>query len=409
MTELVRLGVQVQSVVSDPPYGIGFMSRDWDDPDNIAFRPEVWRLCLQLLPPGGHLVAFGATRTYHRLATAIEDAGFEIRDTLAWVHAQGFPKSRDISKDIDQKFGCEREVIGDRILGRLNTIPGFAGDCALGYERIERNVVLITTPASPEAQEWAGYGTNLKPSMELICLARRPIETTVADCVLAYGTGALNIDGCRIECSDKTIFPKDITSSRGAMLDAMSAAPRPGDNYPNRRFPANVLHDGSAEVLEHFPQSKGQQGDVKGDEPSHIGDSGIYGRYEKTNVPFRKRGDSGSAARFFFCAKASKKERRGSKHPTIKPLSLMRWLVRLVTPPGRLVLDPFAGTGTTGEAAMLEGCDYLLIERNPVYVEDIMKRLPEERMTMNRRRTAWRALRVWLHTTKHRAMLNELT
>ena len=350
MRELIAEGRTVQSVVCDPPYSIGFMGKKWDvaNDDNIAMNVEVWRLCYDLLPPGGHLLAFGDTHRYHRLGCAIEDAGFEIRDTLSWIYGQGFPKGTNVSVAIDQKLGYEREVISDnpngrdpitnqaqreqcqqgygsKSVARLASVSGFAGE-RYGQE-YERIIIPITAAASPEAKQWDGWRTQLKPAQELICLARKPLDGTVAENVLKYGTGALNIDGCRIECSDKTIFPEGITSFRGVMLDAMSSTPPPGDNYPNGRWPANVIHDGSEEVLEHFPQSKGQQGDVKGDEPSHIGDNGIYGRYEKTGVPFRKHGGSGSAARFFkkceyspeektsrfiYCAKASTKERYGS-------------------------------------------------------------------------------------------------
>ena len=170
-----------------------------------------------------------------------------------------------------------------------------------------------------------------------------------------------------------------ITSSRGqVMFGSLSGNPRPDDMHPEGRWPANFIHDGSDEVLELFPLSRGQQGDVSGNEPSHIGDNGIYGHYNKTGVLFKKRDEAlASAARFFYCAKATQAERRGSKHPTIKPLSLMRYLVRLVTKPGGLVLDPFAGTGTTGEAAILEGFRYLLIEQGPEFVQDIERRLGE--------------------------------
>jgi DNA modification methylase len=391
MKELVAEGVTVHSVVSDPPFGWDFMNKDWDKSDNIAFRPDCWRLCSDLLRPGGHVVAFGSTRTYHRMVCAIEQAGFDIRDTLVWAHAQGFPKSRDVSKDIDRVAGAEREVIGQnpnardpdlwlqgygRSVARLSSLAGFVGvDRAERVGGAERIQVPITAPATPLARQWAEWGTGLKPSLELICLARKPLCGTVAANVLKHATGALNIGGCRVECADKTRFPEGITSFRGERWKGLSSKPRNADPNPDGRWPANFCHDGSDEVLERFPLSSGQQGDVRGDEPSHIGDNGIYNRYEKTGVPFLKRGDSASAARFFFCAKATKAERNGSRHPCVKPIALMRWLVRLVTPPGGLVLDPFAGTGTTGEAAQLEGFDYLLIERDPESVLDCERRL----------------------------------
>jgi len=384
MAALRKRGHTVQSIVTDPPYHIGFMSKAWDSPDGIAFHPEVWKLCLDLLAPGGYLCAFGGSRTHHRLATAIEDAGFEVRDTLVWLHSQGFPKSLNVSAAIDRKLGYEREVVGIKpghkdfanrsTRGHLD----FKGATA-GFDRpwmhndeARQRYHLQTAPASPQARQWTGYGTNLKPSCELVCLARKPLDGTVAANVLKHGVGGLNIDGCRI--------PLDVTDA--SQLRTMHRSQRFVDDgwgmsksgadvpqvvRPEGRFPSNFCHDGSDEVLDLFPNTG------EGAFPKARGKS-IFGAIGQQDLVPRKT-DSGSAARFFFCAKASKAERNGSKHPTVKPVALMRWLVRLVTPPGGLVLDPFAGTGTTGEAARREGRDYILIEKDPAYFDDLKNRL----------------------------------
>lgn len=359
----------VDSVVTDPPYALvsiskrfgsdnaaptkagktgayarasaGFMGQKWDTGET-AFAAEFWAEVLRVLKPGGHLVAFSGTRTYHRMTCAIEDAGFEIRDQLAWTYATGFPKSRDIGE---------------------------------------------------------GRGTALKPAWEPIALARRPLsEGSVAANVLRWGTGAINIDGCRIATSDRINQP----STKGTLCgeggwdrpwkhDAGAVAARDARAREAiakaealGRFPANVLHDGSDEVLAAFPESNGQQGVVTGNEPSSPF-ANVYGDMPKRAGRADPRGDTGSAARFFFSAKADADDRLGSKHPTVKPVDLMRWLVRLVTPPRGRVLDPFAGTGTTGEAAYWEGCDAVLIEREPQYLADIERRMslvlggPDER------------------------------
>jgi len=351
MGELIRHRVIVQSVVTDSPYGIGFLNKDWDSPDNISVKPDVWRLCYQLLPPGGHLLAFAHPRTYHRIACAIADAGFEIRDQILWVHGQGFPKSLNVGRAIDRitHGGGKRGNFG--IYGFWNNIrnpnirdpiknaatrerwkQGYKGNGAEGLIKLMRSRSPIVPVLSPHARQWEGWHSNLKPVVEPIVVARKPLERSVAGNVLKYGTGALNIDACRIPCDDKAIFPEGIDSPRGFIE---ISGPRWGDNHPDSRYPANFIHDGSEEVIELLSDK----------------------------------------ASFFYCARVSASERNGSAHPTMKPLSLMRYLVRLVTPPGGLVLDPFAGTGTTGEAAHLEGFDYLLIERDPEFVRDIERRL----------------------------------
>jgi site-specific DNA-methyltransferase (adenine-specific) len=372
----------VDSCVTDPPYGLEFMGKEWD-----CGVPgvELWREVLRVLKPGGHLLAFAGTRTQHRMAVAIEDAGFEIRDMIAWVYGSGFPKSLDVSKAIDAQDAVQeqqarryqftawvrstgvtskqideatetnmgshyttaasqpaimtrehleacrhllgevpewverecdirsiesqtlknREVVGQkRVNGERGTAGGYANGIASvwGHNVTVSRTVNITAPATEAAKQWAGWGTSVRPALEPITWARKPLIGTVAANVLQHGTGAVNVDGCKVD---------------------------------GERLPANFIHDGSEEAVSLL----------------------------------------GEADRFFYCAKADASERRQSKHPTIKPVALMRYLVRLVTPPGGLVLDPFGGSGTTAEAARLEHCRFLLMELSPEYCADAAERL----------------------------------
>lgn len=306
---------------TENPYGRtgrGFMGQRWDTGET-AFDPTFWTEVRRVLKPGAHLVAFGSTRTYHRIACAIEDAGFEIRDQIGWCYGTGFPKSHN------------------------------AGD---------------------------GWGTALKPAWEPICLARNPLIGTVVENIAAHGTGALNIDGCRVD-SGGEVWAASGESAGGVSLhalgDGLNNSGKSG-GHPAGRWPANVVHDGSDEVLEAFPESAGQQGRAKQDDTPKT--NTIYGKFARNEtVHPEPRGDSGSAARFFYSAKASKADRAGSKHPTVKPVSLIRYLARLVTPTGGHVLDPFAGSGTLGAAAEAEGFSATLIEREAEYVGDIRRRL----------------------------------
>lgn len=366
----------VDAVVTDPPYHLttgkkggtgmaslnpnspagraristGFMGKTWDGGD-VAHDPEVWIEALRVAKPGAHLLAFGGTRTFHRVMCAIEDAGWEIRDTIMWVFGSGFPKSLNVS----------------------------------------------------EARE--GWGTALKPAYEPIVLARKPLTSTVIETVLRYGTGAINIDGCRIEC-------EPIHTSRNVALGSSSGGiygtantPAQFESHPNGRWPANFIHDGSEEVLAGFPDS---DGDSPNRGPRNNGEfkSVAKGR----DLPHSTTGhaDIGSAARFFYCAKASKVDRdegledvdarqrddsrkegnpggdnprnrglapRANHHPTVKPTDLMRYLVRLITPPGGTVLDMFCGSGSTGKAAVLEGCEFIGIDMTEEYCEMATKRI----------------------------------
>lgn len=339
----------------------GFMGKQWDGGD-VAFQVETWAAVYRVLKPGAHLVAFSGTRTYHRMACAIEDAGFEIRDQLAWCYGSGFPKSHDVSKAIDRAAGAEREVTKGGNTKAREFSGKFDGACSSTRERRDM-------PATEEAEQWEGWGTALKPAWEPIVLARKPLIGTVAENVLQHGTGALNIDGCRVEGG-----AKKWESPRGGICLPDAAARAALVDNPLGRWPANLVHDGSEEVLAAFPIAGGQKGGGSGGEPSSLVDN-VYG--DRKRVPFGilRDDDWGSAARFFYTAKADSDDRLGSKHPTVKPLDLMQWLVRLVTPRGGVVLDPFAGTGTTGEAAWREGMRAILIEREAEYITDIERRM----------------------------------
>jgi site-specific DNA-methyltransferase (adenine-specific) len=312
---------------------------------------DVWREVLRVLKPGGHLLAFAGTRTQHRMAVAIEDAGFEIRDMIAWVYGSGFPKSLDVSKAIDKAAGAEREVVGpnpwnhvrnhnpDSWSGATRTQNGKYGSTGSGPSD-------ITAPATPAAQQWSGWGTALKPALEPITVARKPFKGTVAANVLEHGTGAINVDGCRLDGGDAEALAKNwdrhqSSSMAGTVQYVAQKAVDLRGYAPAGRWPANLIHDGS-------------------DEPCAL---------------------LSDAARFFYCAKASKADRGAdNSHPTVKPTELMRYLCRLVTPPGGVVLDPFMGSGSTGKAAVLEGFRFIGIEREAEYLEIARGRiqLPEQ-------------------------------
>lgn len=328
----------------------GFMGKEWDGGD-VAFRPETWAAVYDCLKPGAHLVAFSGTRTYHRMVCAIEDAGFEIRDQLAWVYGSGFPKSHDVAKGIDQAAGAVRQVRQTRKVkvGFDPTAQG-GGGWAAGELR-------ITAPATPEAAQWEGWGTALKPAWEPIVLARKPLgEKSVAANVLAHGTGAVNVDACRVGTDGATRKAGDQKFGWD------------GTGSGAGRWPANIVHDGSDAVLAGFPET-GQMGSGLGS-----GSGGIWS--ESTGRPAGpQHGDSGSASRFFYSAKAGPLDRIGTAHATVKAVDLMRWLVRLVTPPGGQLLDPFAGSGKTGIAALAEGFGCTMIDIEAEHVADIERQL----------------------------------
>ena len=354
---LVRLDelpdASIDSAVTDPPYHLssivkrwsgatknnaksgatgayqratkGFMGQTWDGGD-VAFRPETWAKVMRVLKPGAHLIAFSGTRTYHRMVCAIEDAGFEIRDQIAWIYGSGFPKSHN------------------------------------------------------QHGEWKGWGTALKPALEPIVLARKPLIGTVAGNVSAHGTGALNIDGCRIEGEGNKTFERDAGNRSREQYRTGTTV---GSGIPTNlgRWPANVIHDGSDEVVASFPDAPGQQGDLSGHSRDRAS-KGIFGDM-KAARDFAARGDAGSAARFFYSAKTDSAERhmgcadleKGNNHPTVKPIDLMRYLCRLITPPGGTVLDPFAGSGSTLIAADAERFNAIGIEMSPAYADIAERRL----------------------------------
>ena len=336
---------------------------------------DIWSACLRVLKPGGHLLAFAGTRTQHRMAVKIEDAGFEIRDMIAWVYGSGFPKSLDVSKAIDKAAGASREVVGVK---HADTYPNGPGGNTFtvgsGPDGTRIGPQPLTAPATAAAAQWAGWGTALKPAMEPITVARKPLVGTVAENVLQHGTGAINVDGCRVGTSKPPATNAPFNSWRN--LEGRSDRQNPQQTYDLNvgRWPANLIHDGSDEVVAGFPVTtqNGFRANPSTKRDQHKNNA--YGKFADVfTVGERGYTDTGSAARFFYCAKASKADRdegcEGNNHPTVKPTELMRYLVRLVTPPGGTVLDPFMGSGSTGKAAVLEGFGFIGIERELEYIE----------------------------------------
>ena len=394
---LLAEGVLVDAVVCDPPYHLssivkrfggenaapamvgatgayarasaGFVGKQWDGGD-IAFRPETWAAVMAVMKPGAHLIAFSGSRTYHRMACAIEDAGFEIRDQMQWVFGSGFPKSHDVSKGIDRAAGADRAVVGrSQWDGRNPNGRHHKGEGKIyGVDaRTDAETASITAPATDAARQWQGWGTALKPAHEPIVLARKPFRGTVAGNMLAHGVGGINVDGCRV-AGEKGV-PASVSNAGGM---GWSTGDWDRKSAQNGRWPANVLHDGSDEVVAAFPSVKtGGPGITKANNNSPVY-SGPASSADRETVGYA---DSGSAARFFYSSKADADDRCGSKHPTVKPTDLMAYLCRLVTPPGGLVLDPFAGSGSTGMACLREGFDAILIEREAEYVADIRRRI----------------------------------
>ena len=360
----------VDSIVTDPPYGLSFMGKGWD---HGVPGVEFWTEALRVLKPGGHLLAFGGTRTVHRLTCAIEDAGFEIRDTVMWIYSQGFPKSLDVSKAIDKAAGAVREVTGRRTDRAATPKQDIRGGRLMNGVNGGIDCSAITAPATDAAKKWAGFGTALKPACEIIIVARKPLIGTVVQNVLQYGTGAINIDGCRVGTNGGTAKgnpPKG--ASTGIYGNGINGA---CDilNIGKGRWPANVIHDGSEEVRAGFAVA----GESKSSSRPRESSAATMG-YGGAKRDFTTAGydDSGTAARFFYCAKSSKADRGpGNNHPTVKPHDLMRYLCRLVTPPGGTILDPFAGSGSTAKAAVAEGFHAILMEQDPAYAEIIRQRL----------------------------------
>lgn len=356
------------SIVTDPPYGLKFMGNNWDH--GVPGVPY-WQEALRVAKPGAHLLAFGGSRTYHRLAVAVEDAGWEIRDCIMWVYGSGFPKSLDVSKAIDKAAGAERELIpiGNPV---KRMIPGADQDKSGSWIKDNGREFQPgeSAPVTDAARQWEGFGTALKPAYEPILVARKPTIGTVAANVLKHGTGGINIDGCRIGTDDtrqlkrggKNDFPNEDDSWEPKSIVAGSAC---------GRWPANVIHDGSDEVLRLFPNQTSGGTPAKRSSDKFRNSFGAFkGGESESGIGSSK----GSAARFFYCAKATRQERRNSKHPCIKPLALMQYLVRLVTPPGSIILDPFMGSGSTIEAAWAEGMRAIGMDLCAEYCEDAANR-----------------------------------
>ena len=382
----------VDAVVTDPPYGLEFMGKEWDryTPADFEAWCAVWAAeCLRVLKPGGHLLAFGGSRTWHRLAAGIEDAGFEVRDSIAWLYGSGFPKSLDVSKAIDKAAGVERDIPGRhaRVEDRVVGVAGNDGRCVTcgrqrGGQPGNCQCDKRGEPVTDAAREWQGWGTTLKPAFEPIVVARKPLAKghTVAANVLSYGTGALNIDAARVG-SESTARKNRaaIGYDEGMGVTARKKGAQYSTDSDAGRWPANVVLDESqAAALDQQPGGKSLNGSAvwKGGTRAHEG-WGNVGKAEPGQVR-GGFGDSGGASRFFYTAKADSAERPnvdGVSHPTVKPLDLMQWLVRLVTPPGGTVLEPFAGSGTTIEAAVLENFTVIGIEREADYLPLIMQRV----------------------------------
>jgi DNA modification methylase len=411
MAALAMAGEKFDSIVCDPPYDListvrrfgkpgsapaksngatgvyaraskGFMGKLWDG-TGIAFDPETWRLAYECLKPGGHLIAFGGTRTSHRMTCAIEDAGFEIRDSVYWIYGSGFPKSHNVSKGIDKAAGATRSVGRERVFANGSKPRATARDFGVGDLR-ERNPGhrMESLSATIEAELWDGWGTALKPAVEPITLARKPLAATVAGNMTTFGTGGLNIGACMIPGAKP-----DTTRGAGGKngrYAPVAAQERILDDGAGRH-PANLIHDGSPEVIAMFPETKSGKPGIMREGRNNGACFGAESRAPGT--PMTGIGDSGSAARFFaslgftehdpvfYCPKAKKSDRAGSGHPTIKPLALMRWLCTLVTQPGGRILDPFAGSGTTLQAAYECGFSAVGCEMDPQYQSDIISRL----------------------------------
>lgn len=385
----------IDACITDPPYELGFMGKEWDK-TGIAYRKDLWQEVLRVLKPGGHLLSFGGSRTYHRMACAIEDAGFEIRDQIMWVYGSGFPKSLNIGKATDKLRGNKRKIVGNKTCVDFKKVKD--GDKSF-YENAWSDPEYIEINVTKGNSEWEGWGTGLKPAHEPIVLARKPLsEKSVVENLSKWGVGGLSIDNCRVAVESKT------TTEQG-------------------RHPANFVHDGSQEVVDLFPGNKGALAPVRSGQKGFGGV--IYGKYATAGDDGKTfYGDGlGSASRFFYCAKASKSERNagltGFKekvgkivhnrkckicrhqevsgrpckcenpdwevidtvrtaqnfHPTVKPLALMRYLCRLITPDSGTVLDPFTGSGSTGIAAKKEGFNFIGVELNQEYVNIAKKRI----------------------------------
>lgn len=372
----------VDSIVTDPPYELGFMNKKWDS-TGIANNVEVWKECLRVLKPGGHLLSFGGTRTYHRMACAIEDAGFEIRDQMQWLYGSGFPKSMNIGKAVDKILGNERDIVGSTTSGKILRANG------QNERPYQQGNDRITTNITKGSSEWEGWGTCLKPANEPICLARKPIsEKTIAENVLKWGTGGLNIDACRITTNPDVddMLRKTIRGKRIMETWADGSGFKNENNQltgvrEDGRFPANIILDEGAGRLLDEQSGKVSYGNKIGGYNYNGNEYEVDGFIKscKPQSP-SNYGDTGGASRFFYCPKTSKSERNAglnsqNNHPTVKPVKLMEYLIKLVTPPNGVILDPFMGSGSTGIASKNLGFRFVGVELDKEYCEIAEKRI----------------------------------
>lgn len=365
----------IDSIVTDPPAGITFMGKSWDHDKGgrdqwIAWMTTVAKECLRVIKPGGHALVWSLPRTSHWTATAWEDAGWEVRDKVVHLFGTGFPKSLNISKQLDKEAGIEREVVGSYGRSFRPHAEGSNNGWVRPSHEIKGN---ITKPSTDSAKSFAGWGTALKPAHEDWILLRKPLEGTVAQNVLEYGVGGINIDGCRVGETGARNNGNSHGTIGSNSIGVYGKAIK--QDYNKGRFPANLIHDGSEDVLQFFPNTK--SGKMM---PTHIENGyqkNCYGK-RMEHMTMETYGDSGSSARFFYCAKPSPSERgKNNKHPTVKSIALMRYLCRLITPPGGVVLDPFGGSGSTAIAAREEGFNYILIEKEKESVDTAIERLKE--------------------------------
>lgn len=398
----------IDSLITDPPAGISFMGKEWDDDKGgrdawIAWMKEVMQECLRVLKPGAHGLVWAIPRTSHWTATALEDAGFEVRDVITHIFGSGFPKSLDISKAIDKAAGAEREVVGHKgeFDARYNSpLTDIRGGNYCNGEKAKLDLGAITAPSTPEAKQWQGFGTALKPASEHWILVRKPLsEKTVASNVLKHGTGGINIDASRIQGAKPSVPQRDMKTIHGGQFGAGDGKGRTdimSDNTQGR-FPANLVLSHNEDCGEEVPfphadfmvwkcvpgcavaMLDAQSGNLLGagnksfkktSEDNYSGGLGGFGEFGF------KYDNGGRASRFFYCAKASKSDKGSDNtHPTVKSTKLMSYLIKLITPPNGVVLDPFMGSGSTGVAAVGEGFKFIGIEMEQDYIEITTKRI----------------------------------
>ena len=377
----------VDAIVTDPPAGIAFMGKAWDHHKGgraewVAWLTEVMRECLRILKPGGHALVWSLPRTEHWTACAVEDAGFEIRDGVYHLCAQGWPKSLDVSKAIDAAAGAEREMIGVHRARRVANAFGGSWSETGGP---------LTAPATDDAKRWSGWGTALKPAVERWILARKPLDGTVVANVLAHGVGALNVDGCRVESGARPLHGRTANESDSSAYSTRGGSARVGETTLGR-WPSNIVLSHAETCGDECDEAcpvhalDEQSGARKSGQPTSgsapVTKSAYGSGVARSLVGYT---DEGGASRFFpvfhpfgYFGKAKSANQRGgveNKHPTVKNIDLMRWLVRLITPPGGLVVDAFAGSGTTGVAALLEGCRFAAAEADADSYETARARL----------------------------------